>query len=84
MKKSSFTAEKELEIFLSMERETQAHVLESLLNANDAINIMTEAIQREAFWANNSEDGSVSSPHYEAMGVLLFETLQEIGEITYD
>lgn len=75
---------KELDIFLAMDRPTQIQLFEVLLKANDAIDDMTEAIQREAFWADNSEDGSVTSPHYESMGVLLFETLQELGEITYE
>lgn len=75
---------KELDIFLAMSRETQIQLLEVLLNASDAIDDMAEAIQRESFWADNSEDGSISSPHYEAMGILLFETLQEMGEVTYE
>ena len=81
---SNIPIEKELDIFLEMDRQTQIQLFEVLLKANDAIDDMTEAIQREAFWADNSADGSITSPHYEAMGVLLFETLQELGEITYE
>ena len=81
---NNIPVEKELDIFLAMDKQTQVKLFEVLLKANDAVDDMTEAIQRETFWANNSEDGSINSPHYEAMGVLLFETLQELGEITYE
>lgn len=81
---SNIPIEKELDIFLEMDRPTQIQLFEVLLKANDAIDDMTETIQREAFWVDNNEDGSITSPHYEAMGVLLFETLQELGEITYE
>lgn len=79
--KNGLDAERELDIFVNIEREKQIIMLGWLLETEELIEDIIESVKDKQYIHDASVDGQISSPDYEAIGIDVYDKLMEGNKI---
>lgn len=73
--KNGLDAERELDIFLNIEREKQIKMMGYLLEIEECFEEIVENVENNRYIHDVTADGMITSPDYEAIGVYVYDKL---------